>query len=514
VTLIDHPTRTSGPDPDPAPKPARSDTEPAAAGLAVAGRVLLELDPRRLQENPHNPRTQLGDLTELTDSICAVGVLEPLIVTPTDDGGHVLLFGHRRRAAAIAAGLATVPCDARAEYAGRSAEQVADMLAENLHRRDLTGLEEAAGYEQLSMFDGWTADRIAGRIGRTVEHVRAGLAAAKVSAELRPKVVDGGLTLEQAAAIEAYAADPKAYQRLLRAANYAPGLHHALADERHRREVADRKVSTRRELADAGVRIIGKPNNFPWSSVEARVRELTNADGELLTVETHTSCPGHAAFIDDDGAAVFVCQHPKDWRHGTPPSYRHRSKDEIRADEQAAQARREQEEALTVADAARASFLHEYLSRKGRPPAGTLRTALQILASREQHYGSTRSEAGHLLHPDADSDSAAAVFVEAVAKTTDNRLPLLALAYAAAAAEANMRSRQASWQFDPELAVRWLTVLDGFGYPLSEVESRLRTYWSTPLEDEDDLLDGDLPDGDTDHDLDEDEAGEEAPESD
>jgi ParB family chromosome partitioning protein len=487
--------------------------EPAAVSLAVAGRVLLELDPRGLLENPQNPRTELGDLTELTDSIRAVGVLEPLIVTPTDDGGHMLLFGHRRRAAAIEAGLPTVPCDVRAEYAGKSAEQIADMLAENLHRRDLTNLEEAAGYEQLSMFDGWTPERIAGRVGRPIEHVRAGLAAAKVSTELRPKVVDGGLTLEQAAAIEAYADDPKAYQRLVRAADYPPGLHHALADERHRREVADRKATTRRQLGNAGVRIIGRPKNFSWSSVEARIGELTNADGELLTPKTHASCPGHAAFIDDNGEAVFVCQHPKDWDRGTPASYRHRSKVEIQADEEAAQARREQEEALAVADAARASFLHEVLSRKGRPGAGTLRTALQILASRQHHYGSTRSEAGHLLHPDADRDSAAAVFVEAVAKTADNRLPLLALAYAAAAAEANMRSRQASWQFDPELAVRWLTILEGLGYPLSEVESQLRTYWSTPLEDADDLLDGNLL-GDHPDDGPDDDAGEEAPESD
>ena len=154
MTVIDHPTRTNGPDSDPDPEPAAPKTEPAAAELAVAGRVLLELDPRHLIDNPHNPRTDLGDLAELTDSIRAVGVLEPLIVTPTDDGRHMLLFGHRRRAAAVEAGLATVPCDVRKEYAGKSAEQIADMLAENLHRRDLTGLEEAAGYEQLSMFDG------------------------------------------------------------------------------------------------------------------------------------------------------------------------------------------------------------------------------------------------------------------------------------------------------------------------------------------------------------------------
>ena len=373
----------------------------------------------------------------------------------------------------------------------KSAEQIADMLAENLHRRDLTGLEEAAGYEQLSMFDGWTPERIAGRVGRPVEHVRAGLAAAKVSDQLRPKVVDGALTLEQAAAIEAHADDAKAYQRLLRAASYPPGLHHALADERHKRDVADRKTATRRELADAGVRVIGKPTNFPWSSVEARVTELTTPDGELLTPEAHASCPGHAAFIDDTGEAVFVCQHPKDWNHSTPPSYRHRSKAEIQAAEEAAQARREQDEALKVADEARASFLHEYLSPQGPPGGRHPADRAEILAAREMHYGSTRSEAGHLLNPDAAEGTAGEVFLEAVAKTADNRLPLIVFAYAAAAAEANMRCRQATWQFDPELAVQWLTILEDLGYPLSEVEAELRTYWSTPLENEDDLLGGD-----------------------
>ena len=104
MTVIDHPTRTGASDPDPEPDlaPVQPQTEPAVA-LAVAGRVLLELDPRQLIENPHNTRIELGDLTELTESIRAVGVLEPLIVTPTEAGdgelaGHMLLFGHRRRA--------------------------------------------------------------------------------------------------------------------------------------------------------------------------------------------------------------------------------------------------------------------------------------------------------------------------------------------------------------------------------------------------------------------------------
>ena len=139
-----------------AESPAHSgpDSRPA---LGVAGRVLLELDPRTLLENPLNPREELGDVSAEAASMRECGVLEPLIVVPVQidgDARHMILFGHRRRAAAMEAGLATVPCDVRPEYAGRSSEQPADMLAENLHRRDLTAVEEAGGYAQLAMFEG------------------------------------------------------------------------------------------------------------------------------------------------------------------------------------------------------------------------------------------------------------------------------------------------------------------------------------------------------------------------
>lgn len=314
VTVIDHPTRITGPGSDPEPTdPAPADpvadpaAEPAAATLGVAGRVLLELDPRRLRDNPHNPRTDLGDLSELAASIAEAGVLEPLIVAPDleDPGGHVIMFGHRRRAAAVEAGLLAVPCDVRAEYAGKTPEQVADMLAENLHRLDLTGLEEAAGYAQLAMFD-WTPDRIARRVGRPAARVQAGLAAVKAPAPLRPKLLDGELTLEQAAAVEDFAGEPKAYERLLRTAStYPAGLHHALAEERHKQELAFRTATTRRGLVDDGVRVVAKPRDFPWSSVEVRLSDLSGPDGVPLTRHTHASCPGHAAFLESNAEVVL-----------------------------------------------------------------------------------------------------------------------------------------------------------------------------------------------------------------
>ena len=55
--------------------------------------------------NPEQPRTEFGDLTELTDSIKEKGVLEPLLVRPTDDGKFMIIAGERRWRASQLAGL-------------------------------------------------------------------------------------------------------------------------------------------------------------------------------------------------------------------------------------------------------------------------------------------------------------------------------------------------------------------------------------------------------------------------
>jgi ParB/RepB/Spo0J family partition protein len=491
VTVIDHPTRISPPDPsdpdrgpeptDPAPAgPVQPVVEPAAV-VPLSRRVLLELDPRLLPVSPLNPRSDVGDLSELTASIAESGVLQPLTVVPDADAplGFMVLWGMRRRAAAIEAGLAVVPCDPRPEYAGKTAEQLADMLAENLHRQALSGAEEADGYAQLSAFEGWTPERIAKRVGRPVERVRTALAAASASEALRPGLLEGQVTLEQAAAIEEFAGDPKAYERLITVVRQNPvGLHWALADERQKHQLATAKAITRRGLVDSGVRTITRPQDFPWSSVAARVRELTGPDGELLTAKSHASCPGHAAFVDKDGQPEFVCQNPKDWGHGVPPSYRHRGQDEVRAAEEAAAARRELEQAMAVAAEARLGFLAEYVAAKGRPKAGTLRLALRVLAVKEHIDVGVRAVAGQLVNPQASPERAVTEFVEAVERSGETRLPLLALAYAAGVGEVNLRGWRDRFRFDPAAAAQWLTVLEQLGYPLSEVEAQQRTTWA------------------------------------
>jgi ParB family chromosome partitioning protein len=84
-----------------------------------------------------NLRRELGDLSDL-GSVATVGVLEPLLLAPRAAGGYTVVAGHRRHAAAAAAGLAEVPAMVRPYTADQRVEV---MLIENLQRRGLSPLE-------------------------------------------------------------------------------------------------------------------------------------------------------------------------------------------------------------------------------------------------------------------------------------------------------------------------------------------------------------------------------------
>jgi ParB family transcriptional regulator, chromosome partitioning protein len=431
---------------------------------------VVYLDPRPLIENPHNPRADLGDLTEMVQSIRESGVLEPLIVVPTDEGGHMVMFGHRRRAAAIDAEQATVPCIVRPEYVGKTPEQIADMLAENLHRQDLTAVEEAEGYAQLAAFD-WTPEQIASRTGRKVDRVRHGIAAAALPEDVRPHVATGSLTLEQAAALDEFADDSKAMTRLLKASESGYGIHYALADEQAKKAKRQRKAETKAALLAEGVRIVPKPKGFPWGTVELAVERLTDSKDRKITVKEHGTCPGNAAFMGDDGGAVYICQHPKEWGHNTPSDYRHMSNEEAAEAEAEAEARRAFEEARAVATEARRSFLREHLTRRGKVPAGTLRRATEIIFGFHTSRDVDPRMVADLLGVDGD---VMVTLPEAAAKVTEARLPLLMLAYAAAKAEDNLGHIDQYWRSSSELGERWLTVVAELGYPLTDAEQQVK----------------------------------------
>ncbi len=123
--------------------------------------MLQFIDIGKLFPHPNNPRKDLGDLTELADSIRAKGILKNLTVVPynlvekdqsnwdDDYDRFVVVIGHRRLAAAKLAGLETIPC-AIAEM--NEQEQIAVMLLENMQRNDLTVYEQAQAFQMLLDF--------------------------------------------------------------------------------------------------------------------------------------------------------------------------------------------------------------------------------------------------------------------------------------------------------------------------------------------------------------------------
>lgn len=157
---------------------------------------VLQLHVTELHPSEHNPRSDLGDLDGLIASIKVAGVIEPLIVEQRNEiGDYDLIAGHRRLAAAIAAGLATVPCIERS-FASQ-AERIEIMTIENLQRADLSPLDEARAFGWLADL-GHTQRDIAERVGCNQSHVSKRLSLVKLPAAATELLTAGRLTLHQA----------------------------------------------------------------------------------------------------------------------------------------------------------------------------------------------------------------------------------------------------------------------------------------------------------------------------
>jgi len=143
--------------------------------------------------NPHQPRTHFDDdsLNELADSIRAVGVLQPLLVRALRPGAYQLIAGERRLKAAQRAGLAQVPVIVRDATDAASAEQA---LIENVHREDLSPLEEAAAYQQLIEDFRLTHDQLAARVGKNRATISNSLRLLALPASVQQLIADRRLS--------------------------------------------------------------------------------------------------------------------------------------------------------------------------------------------------------------------------------------------------------------------------------------------------------------------------------
>jgi ParB/RepB/Spo0J family partition protein len=455
------------------------------ASTTTTSSTLVELDPRSLAAHPGNIRDDLGDLTELTASITAVGVLEPVIITPVVTEGeknaktgkaYRILAGHRRVAAAIKAKAASVPCIIRVDL-DSDVDSLATMIVENVHRADLTATEEAAAYAQLAAFD-LTPAQIAERTGRKTKTVRDALKLHRLPDAVRQPVADGSITLEQAAEIAKFADDEKAHARLMKAAASGYGLSYAIAEEKHRRDRNAKKARNKAGLAKAGVKVIGKPKGYPYDGPVAPVGNLCLADGTTrYTVESHADCPSHAAFLDTScGEPIYVCTDPDGNGHVRMTATRYVSPEEAarREAEEAAQAGRT--EALMVAGQVRDEFLRTMVATTKQPPALTEAALLILFGYADDMARNHAHLVADLFGINPDVDSIGRAYAAKVTTVTPARACQHLTAHAAAIAETNLARLAAgrTWGYRPALTVTWLDLLESLGYQPSEIERAVR----------------------------------------
>jgi ParB family chromosome partitioning protein len=137
----------------------------------------------KLAPNPGQPRVEIGDLSELISSIKQKGVLEPLLVRPSDVGGRFMIIsGERRYRASLEAGLTELPC-IEMDVDDRDVAEIS--LIENLQRKDLTPFEEADGLRALSERFGYTHEEIATKIGKSRTTITEALSLAAIPKDVR-----------------------------------------------------------------------------------------------------------------------------------------------------------------------------------------------------------------------------------------------------------------------------------------------------------------------------------------
>jgi ParB family transcriptional regulator, chromosome partitioning protein len=195
-------------DREPATQPA--DQEPVAAE-EVAGPTFEQLLIDRIDPNPRQPREAFDEepLQELTASIEAVGVLQPIVVRPSGER-YQIVMGERRVRAARTAGLERIPAIIRTT---EDDQLLRDALLENVHREDLNPLEEAAAYEQLLVDFGITQEELAARLGRSRPVIANAMRLLRLPGSVQRRIAARTLSAGHARAV-ASLEDPVQQERL------------------------------------------------------------------------------------------------------------------------------------------------------------------------------------------------------------------------------------------------------------------------------------------------------------
>jgi ParB family chromosome partitioning protein len=144
----------------------------------------------KIDPNPQQARTELGDIKELMASIKQKGILEPIIVRPRQ-GRYEIIAGERRFIASKRLGLKEMPCIEK-HVEDNEAMEIA--LIENLQRKDLDPFEEADGLNALSEMYGYSHQYISKKIGKARSTITEVINLSKIPRDIRKLCYKNNIT--------------------------------------------------------------------------------------------------------------------------------------------------------------------------------------------------------------------------------------------------------------------------------------------------------------------------------
>lgn len=267
--------------------------EGARAAESSSGTKRLPLD--FIIANRANPRRDFDpdQLEELTSSIREKGVMQPLLVRPTNAPNiFEIIAGERRWRAAQKAGLHDVPVIVR-DVDDKEALELA--IIENVQRVDLNPLEEAQGYGQLIDQFEYTQQDLAQVIGKSRSHVANTLRLLRLPQDVRDLLARGELTAGHARTLIT-AEDPAGLARRIVGGGLSVREAEALSQRGsaprkrpagERREKDSDTVALEKRLSDTLGLAVSIDHREEGGRLEIRYRTLEQLDGICRKLTGH-----------------------------------------------------------------------------------------------------------------------------------------------------------------------------------------------------------------------------------
>lgn len=155
--------------------------------------AIKEIKISQIEPNKNQPRKRFDKekLVALSESIKENGLIQPIIVTKSDDDRYTIVAGERRWRAAKLAGLTAVPSIVK-EYTEKTVAEVA--LIENLQREDLNPIEEALGYKELSEKYFLKQEEISKIVGKSRSAIANAMRLLSLEDEIQSKIISGDIS--------------------------------------------------------------------------------------------------------------------------------------------------------------------------------------------------------------------------------------------------------------------------------------------------------------------------------